>query len=180
MYRVATFLVKQFWREPSGLADGIGVLLLTWNQAFYRYGAPDFKRFEGFLSVNRQVFDQLRSRDISTFTSGDQQRTLVVFESALEALAIAKGKKQGHRSPVGVAKALHLLAPSFFPLWDKAIADAYGCGYSSDPAGKYVKFMGISKTIVAALRGTMKPLEGKTHLKVFDEYNYAKFTKQWV
>ena len=39
MYRVATFLVTQFWREPSDLADGIGVLLLTWNQALYRYGA---------------------------------------------------------------------------------------------------------------------------------------------
>src|SRR5947209_6054450 len=92
MYRVATLLVKQFWREPSDLADGIGVLLLTWNQAHYRYGAPDFKRFEVFLSVNRQVFDQLRSRDISTFTSGDQQGTLEVFASALEALAIAEGK----------------------------------------------------------------------------------------
>ena len=28
--------------------------------------------------------------------------------------------------PVGAAKALHLLAPEFFPLWDRAIASAYG------------------------------------------------------
>lgn len=35
--------------------------------------------------------------------------------------------------------------------------------------------------MVAALRGTIEPLlNGKTHLKVVDEYNYAKFTKQWV
>lgn len=128
MYRVATFLVTQFWREPSDLADGIGVLLLTWNQALYRYGAPDLKRFEDFLSVNSRVLGQLRSRDISTFSSADHEGILALFASALEALAIAEGKSQGHRSPVGVAKALHLLAPSFFPLWDKAIADAYGCG----------------------------------------------------
>lgn len=38
MYKVATFLVFHFWGKPSDMADGLGVLLLTWNQAFYRYG----------------------------------------------------------------------------------------------------------------------------------------------
>jgi len=37
MYKVATFLIKQFWGQASEMADGLGVLLLTWNQAFYRY-----------------------------------------------------------------------------------------------------------------------------------------------
>ena len=37
MYKVATFLVSYFWGRPSDMADGLGVLLLTWNQAFYRY-----------------------------------------------------------------------------------------------------------------------------------------------
>ena len=46
MYKVATFLVSHFWGKPAEMADGLGVLLLTWNQAFYRYGIFDFDRLE--------------------------------------------------------------------------------------------------------------------------------------
>lgn len=181
MYRVATFLVGHFWRQPRELADGAGVLLLTWNQALYRYGPPDFRRFETFLEQHAETLDRLRGRDISTLADSDNRHVLALFDAALQALAIAEGKSEGTRSPVAVAKALHLLAPSFFPLWDKAIAEAYGCGYSSDPARAYLKFMGISKTMVAKLQETMEPLlQGKTRLKVVDEYNYAHFTKKWA
>ena len=46
MYKVATFLVSHFWGKPNDVADGLGVLLLTWNQAFYRYGIFDFDKLE--------------------------------------------------------------------------------------------------------------------------------------
>jgi len=46
MYKVATFLVSYFWGKPSDMADGLGVLLLTWNQSFYRYGSFDFNKLE--------------------------------------------------------------------------------------------------------------------------------------
>jgi hypothetical protein len=181
MYRVATFLVGHFWRQPRELADGAGVLLLTWNQALYRYGPPDFKRFEGFLERHADTLDGLRGRDISTLTDSDNAQVLALFDAALQALAIAEGKSEGTRSPVAVAKALHLMAPSFFPLWDKAIAGAYGCGYATDPGRAYLRFMGTSKAMVETLRDTMEPLlQGKTRLKVVDEYNYAHFTKKWA
>jgi hypothetical protein len=38
MYRVATKLIEFSWGDHEEVADGLGVLLLTWNQAFYRYG----------------------------------------------------------------------------------------------------------------------------------------------
>lgn len=38
MYKTASFLVDHFWGRPAEIADSLGVLLLTWNQAFYRYG----------------------------------------------------------------------------------------------------------------------------------------------
>lgn len=47
MYKVATFLVSHFWGNPSDMADGLGVLLLTWNQAFYRYGMISDNSFSG-------------------------------------------------------------------------------------------------------------------------------------
>jgi hypothetical protein len=181
MYRVASFLVAHFWGQPRELADGVGVLLLTWNQAHYRYGAPDLKRFENFLVRNAQALQQLRGREISTLSAADNVAVDSLFTSALDALEIREGRSKGRRSPVAVVKALHLLAPRFFPLWDTAIARAYSCSYSRDPVVQYVRFMGLSKDLVTELRSTITPLlDGKTPLKVLDEYNYAKYTKGWV
>lgn len=181
MYRVAAFLVGQFWGRPRDLADGVGVLLLTWNQAHYRYGSPDLERFEKLLAREASTFQGLRGREISTLSKADDKIVELLFTSALEALEIAEGKSKGRRSPVAAAKALHLLAPGFFPLWDAAIAEAYDCYYSTDPVGKYLTFMSIAKDMVADLQETIQSLvDGKTPLKVLDEYNYAKFTKKWV
>ncbi len=38
MCKTATFLVNEFCAHPADIADSLGVLLLIWNQAFYRYG----------------------------------------------------------------------------------------------------------------------------------------------
>jgi hypothetical protein len=46
MYSTATFLVEHFWGDPEKIADGLGVLLLVWNHACYRYGPFDFSRLE--------------------------------------------------------------------------------------------------------------------------------------
>jgi hypothetical protein len=37
------------------------------------------------------------------------------FDQFLEALKICEGTKKDTKSPVAVAKAMHLLAPAFFP-----------------------------------------------------------------
>lgn len=42
MYKVATFLVEHHWGKPGEMANALGVVLLTWNNAFYRYGSFDF------------------------------------------------------------------------------------------------------------------------------------------
>lgn len=33
MYNVARFLIDPFWGDPAQMAEGLGVLLLTGNQA---------------------------------------------------------------------------------------------------------------------------------------------------
>ena len=37
------------------------------------------------------------------------------------------------KSPAATSRALHLLAPNFFPLWDNWIAQAYGCMWNAPP-----------------------------------------------
>jgi hypothetical protein len=111
------------------MVDGLGVLLLTWNQAFYRYGTFDFNKLEECITENFQRVGNFRTRDISSLSNSDEEEIKYLFNRLLEALKIDSGKIQGRKSPVGVAKALHLLAPKFFPIWEYKIARAYGCYY---------------------------------------------------
>lgn len=175
MYRTATFLVEHFWGKPLEMSDGLGVLLLTWNQAFYRYGLFDFDALEKCIVQNQPALDSYRNRDILNYTSADDDGIRFVYGQFLEALQITEGKSAGRQSPVAVAKALHLLAPAFFPLWDDRIARVYNCRY------QYIPFMQKMQELAQILAPHVDGRNtGKTLLKLIDEYNYAKFTKAWI
>jgi hypothetical protein len=175
MYKTATFLVNTFWGQPQKMADGLGVLLLTWNNAFYRYGFFDFDVLEGCIRDKQETLENYRNRNILDYKSSDNKSINELYSDFLNALQIASGKAVGRKSHVAVAKALHLLAPGFFPLWDDKIAKAYNCHYD------YIPFMQEMKKLAQILDPEVDAEStGKTLLKLIDEYNYAKFTKQWV
>lgn len=203
MYRVAIDLVTDRWGHDAGdVADGLGVILLTWNHAAYRYDAFDFGKLEEFLRANRAELDAFRKRSITSFRlNEDAQPIKAMFGKTMDALLTAKSKK---RSPVGVAKALHIIAPQFFPLWDVAIAAGCNCSWSNkkDAASQYVEFFKYSQAASAALDAEYKarsPAAGKlpvapdlasalsklcrrpkSLLKFIDEYCFAKYTKNWI
>ena len=179
IYNVSTFLINQYWGDPSKMAEALGVLLLVWNNALYRYGLFDYDALGNVLRENKDDLDKFRKRNIESFGKEDKEPIIALFAAFLDGLAIAEGRSKGSRSPVGVAKALHLLAPEFFPLWDNKIAKEYGCHCSHDSSRHYLRFMEISKGMAESLRGKVET-RGSTLLKVIDEYNYAKFTKQWI
>ncbi len=163
------------------MADSLGVLLLTWNHSFYRFGVFDFDKLEDCISKNLLLLDKYRNSSILNYTSADDKAVEHLFQQFLDALRIHNGKKKGVKSPVAVAKALHLLAPDFFPLWDYKIARAYGCAYSSNPAEKYLIFFRKSKEMVENLPSSVDAKAmGKTLLKLIDEYNCAKYTRGWI
>ncbi len=181
MYKIVTFLVDHFWEKPAEMADSLGVLLLTWNQSFYRFGSFDFDKLEECISKNLPLLDKYRNSSILDYTSADDEEIERLFQQFLDALQIQSGKKKGAKSPVSVAKALHPLAPDFFPLWDNKIAQAYGCAYSSNPAKKYLMFINESKEMVEQLQSSVNAkATGKKFLKLIDEYNYAKYTRGWI
>jgi hypothetical protein len=179
MYKVATFLVSHFWGAPADMADGLDVLLLTWNHAFNRYGLFDFDELEQSIANNMHGLDALRHRDILSLSDADKEVVEDLFLVFLQALQIHEGKAGGRKSPVGASKALHLLAPGFFPLWDARIADAHGCSYHGDPVGKYIQFCRITQQIADVVQDYV-PLKGKTLVKLIDEYNYSKYTQEWI
>ncbi len=179
MYKVATFLLQHFWGKPAEMADALGVLLLTWNQAFYRYGLFDFDLLEESIRNNLPVIEGFRRRDILSISDSDRTAVGQLFDDFLRALRIDSGKSQGKTSPVSVAKALHLLAPGFFPLWDARIARAYHCYYDWKPADRYWEFCRITKEMASSLQGYSDRTD-KTIVKLIDEYNYARFTGKWI
>jgi hypothetical protein len=180
MYKVATFLMSHFWGKYREMADALGVLLLTWNQACYRYGSFSFDKLEKCLKNNWQTIEGFRVREIFSLSESDKDDIVKLFEEFLEALKIAEGKSKGEKSPVAVTKALHLLAPGFFPLWDDKIARAYKCHYAKNAVDKYFLFCDKMRTFAEAVRDYNNIPKDVTILKLIDEYNYAKYTKKWI
>jgi len=114
---------------------------------------------------NPNYLARVREATIENLPCGDRPRVVALFRSFEKVLG-----------PVGAAKALHLLAPRLFPLWDGAIARKYRVGLKK--AGQngegYWAFMQICRRQCEAL-GAM---DGNP-LKALDEYNYGKYTKEW-
>ncbi len=166
-YLVATELIdlsrKKITKKVS-VAQALAVLLQTWNVSFYRFRGgfheDDLTKIEALLNDHLAVLEKYRERSIASLELGerDDLRTLFGrFESALGA--------------VGAAKRLHLLAPAFFPLWDRAIAKAYRVKCNGDG---YIYFMRIAKEQCRDLTEQGAPWPDL--LKAVDEYNYCAYT----
>lgn len=166
-YLVATELIelsrKKITKKVS-VAQALAVLLQTWNVSFYRFRGgfheEDLRKIETLLNDHLGAIEKYRERSIASLESDEQEdlRTLFNrFESVLGA--------------VGAAKCLHLLAPAFFPLWDRAIAKAYRVKCDRDG---YISFMRIAKEQCRVLAEQGAPWPDL--LKAIDEYNYCKFT----
>jgi hypothetical protein len=173
-YRAATELVALALdgRTSLSVAEALAVLLQTWNKMFYRYRRFDSQHFadiERLIRDHRSMLITFRQRSIQSINQEDESEVVRVFKAFEEVLG-----------PVGAAKCLHLLAPRFFPLWDRAIADAYSLPLRprGRNAERYWRFMGIVKKQVQSLGG--EQAIGRNPLKAIDEYNYCKHTKGWI
>jgi hypothetical protein len=120
-YRAATELVKfaSQRRAKLTLAEALSVLLQTWNQVHYRFhpfNQAHFSAIDSLLRRHLYGVRRFRGRTISSLVETDRERVVSSFTKFEHVLGA-----------VGAAKSLHLLAPRFFPLWDRKIAQRYGC-----------------------------------------------------
>jgi hypothetical protein len=172
-YKAATELVRLVFEGKTKLtlAEALAVLLQTWNKAFYRYTPFDSRHFdeiEGLLNRHWQVIEGFRVRTIESFSTDDKEPVSKIFSEFEEVLG-----------PVGAAKSLHLLAPEFFPLWDRTIAEACRCALKKkgQNASSYLRFMEMMQEQIRNL-GNETGID-QNPLKTLDEYYYCKFTKKW-
>jgi hypothetical protein len=173
-YRTATELVGLALREPDRLAvaDALAVLLQTWNKNFYRFhkafDAAHFTEIDGLLAKYRAELKAFRERKIENLAEVDAENVQALFKDFEAVLG-----------PVGAAKALHLLAPTFFPLWDRTIAKKYGLPLDGThtKSSNYWSFMLTSRRQCRDL--IAEGYTGNT-LKAIDEWNYCHLSKRWI
>lgn len=177
IYEVSSFFIPHFWKDFYNMAIGAGAFLLSYNQAFYRYGIFDFDKLENCIRTNLFKLSSFRKRHITDLLESDEKDIKRLFREFLEALQIDSGKTQGRKSPVSVSKALHILAPEFFPMWDYKIARAYGYDYYKSPDEKYILFCRTMKIFARKVVGDYINQSDKTLVKLIDEYNFEKYTR---
>jgi hypothetical protein len=119
-YRVATELIALALAEATSVsvAEALAVQLQTWNKAYYQFKPftnNHFLDIERLLDCHRPLLAILRPRSIESFCIDDEAEVKSIFGDFEQVLG-----------PVGAAKCQHLLAPRFFPIWDRRIANAYG------------------------------------------------------
>jgi len=173
-YRAATELVDLAIRRATSLTlvEALAVLLQTWNSAFYRYrrfDAQHFSDIDGLVTRHQESLLALRPRSIESVSDEDENEVKSLF-SAFERVL----------GPVGAAKSLHLIAPCFFPLWDRAIAERYGLPMKPQGlnADNYWHFMRIAREQCKLLGGAQAI--GRNPLKAIDEFNYSRYTRGWM
>lgn len=186
IYRVSTRLIENNWIHDYEVSNALGVLLLIWNSAFYRYGTLDYPKIENSITSHKKELSRLRKRHISSLDPSEMAKIEKIYNNFL--FALRSGGKTGAKnegvfsySPVSAGKALHLLCPNFFPLWDNKIASAYRNHWKSSDTSfyNYWAFMKLSKDQTTSLYELgVKPdsLDKFGDLKLIDEYNYVVFT----
>jgi hypothetical protein len=99
------------WGDTEKMAQGVEILLHGWHQVFYRFGDFNFGQLKNCIERNFERIAAFKNRDIFGLTHADEHEIEELSSQFLDALR--GGNK---RSPVAMAKALHLLATDFFPL----------------------------------------------------------------
>lgn len=173
-YKVASELIKLSieGKTEITLSEALAVLLQTWNRSYYQYRKFDNQHFSDISSLIENYAHaafKYRKRSILSLTRADISGIMEIFNEFEHVLG-----------PVGATKSLHLLAPDFFPLWDRKIANKYKVtlGPVGKNAAKYCKFIILTRGQYKNLKEKLP--ESENLLKSIDEYNYCRYTTGWL
>jgi hypothetical protein len=182
LYARALRLISQGFAIEAHL-----LILATWNFARFRYVVPSFilADYESRLSSLLATFRGLAACDIATLNLKGHRQAIV---DAFDNLAAVKGVER-----TGAAKALHLLLPAVFVMWDAAIAGWHSpkadyralkivqSGFWNPPTYPFAKNgSGYHDFLVycqSRFSDFVSPDKGKTLAKCIDEFNYCTITK---
>lgn len=168
-YRLANWLMERALAGDREFkeSEAVSVLLLTWNDRFYvqrrrRFDEEDYRQLDALLDRHREALDAFRSRSILSFVDSDRPVVRMLFEDFFLVVGAT-----------GVAKALHVRAPNFFPIWDSIIAPkAYGL-YRRN-ADAYLRLIEMTKLQIEGAGG--EETFSEDAVKRIDEWNYCRYS----
>lgn len=176
VYDAALVLLERAVADVYQLSPvvAVGALIQSWNFAYYQElefcDAAHLALLETTLKEVWAPILRFRARDIASF----------VRETDAPEVRLVFGRLERVLGRVGAAKALHILAPRFFPLWDNPIAEAYGflLGPVGSNAETYLQFMQLVQGQAASVREVIPHRQDV--LKAIDEFNYCRYSKGWI
>lgn len=173
-YRTALELIRlaDAGLTEINVAEALATHLMTWNASYYRFhgkfGEQHFQEIEALVARRHDDAIAYRSRRLEDLRDEEADAVKGLFADF-----------EGVLGAVGAAKALHLLAPRFFPLWDTEIA-ARGyhvrLGAMGTNENRYWRFMLAIRAECLQLGGETKWGDGI--VKRIDEFNYCRYSKR--
>ena len=157
------------------------ILLLSWNQTYYRFHPFTLRHFfalKNNLHKTKGYFFKLETKNINNINLDAENRKLI------------RGIYSRFRflGPTGASKAIHLLNPNLFVMWDDGIRKRYKI-YKNN-ATNYIRFLKTMKCLSnkvvhsycqefgcsenKALVEISKKADNRTLAKLIDEYNYVR------
>lgn len=177
-YDLATQLIKkaqeissQDWYEDDNTVKGVLLLLYTWNFAAKQTKKLNFENVRKLIHNTKSDLKSLEKYCIRTVDND----AWVLIESVFDKFRNLLGQ-------TGASKALSLLNPKLFVMWDTAIRKrlnrALISGIMNGENGEYyvIFLQGIQK-IIKKYRIVEKLPEDSVVAKKVDEYNYVRIVK---
>lgn len=159
-------------RITDNLKGTIRHFLYVWGRMGRVLGRQEYKNWETLLSKQIELnFDELQELRMKDLIYTDLVSYELVIKKCYKSFVDAVG-------PIAAAKTLHLICPSFFPLWDNGIADAVRKERADDKnrefsAADYYEFMkdvqDFAKRHMSVLSELANQYE-KGELRILDEF----------
>lgn len=176
-YDVATEFIRKSrqtnpnnWYEEDNTVKGILLLLFTWNFAARETKKLNFEKVRGLIRENRDRLRLLEKYSIETLDGNAWSNIRDVFDQF-----------KGLLGQTGASKALSLLNPFLFVMWDTAIRKRLNKelikGISNGETGRhYLTFLkGIQKIIREYdIKGKLPADKNYIIAKKVDEYHYVE------
>lgn len=159
------------WVESDKTVKGILLLLFCWNYAYPGTKKLKHNEISKLMDESKKDIKKLQEKTITNFDEEDYKIITNLFENFKELLG-----------QTGASKALSLLNPKLFLMWDTKIRKRLDKelipGISKGDPQHYLKYLKSMKYIIEKNELGKKIKDERTLAKKIDEYNYLKIIKE--
>jgi hypothetical protein len=174
-YFQALSSTQESWGNPRKMAEGVETIIRTWNRFYAHFSLEDLTEC---IKNNLHFLTEFKDKHIFEISENDNEQIKKVFKQFLIATQRENDQQQ---SAVSVAKAFAVLAPHSLPLWDSTIAWRYNCLYINETAAiQYLVFIKKIQYLAKKVKDCVPKQDDRSLLKRIDEYNFAKYTANWI